>query len=494
MFVDRDSPIPIYFQLMRHFKQLIEIGELAPGDRLPTESELCERHHISRAPVRRALTDLAREGFVYRRPGQGTFVTDSLPDTATQHTEIHILAHYDIRWLESVEQAVYQWNTLHPEQEVKLKPTLCSRAEFHHVLQRAVAQGRAPDIAPMDCVWITSYALSGYITPLSRIDAEWVAEVSADLEPLVQQSNSVGGELYGLPVQTDITGLWYRRDWFAAEQLTPPDTWEVWLDLIDYFARPEVKGRFGHHHSVAFPLSTSVGEATLNNLLPFIWMSGGDICVEGSAARVDNPPVHAALRFLQRITLERRASLPPQMDTFRWWDFTSLLAQGAAPMILGGTYEWPRIQEETDWDDEAATHAHLGFVPVPRPTADSAPACSLGGTSWAILEQSRNRELALEILKLAASPELSRNFCEENLQISPRRSVNRRLSEATHPWLSTVIPLLQWAHLRPALKNYNHVSRFLQEMLEQVLWYGAPLEVVVQRTDQLLALLLADAA
>ncbi len=469
------------------------MGELHPGDRLPTEAELCEQHRISRAPVRRALTDLAREGYVYRRPGQGTFVAEALPHFPL-HTPLQLLTYYDIRWFETMEQAVYQWNAHYPEQKVKLESTLCSRAEFHQVLQRAVARGNAPDIVPLDCVWITDYASAGYIASLDSIDGAWVREVSADLEPLVRQSNMVDGQLYGLPVQVDVTGLWYRRDWFAAEGLEPPATWEDWLQLIDYFARPEVKGRLGHKYSVAFPLSTSVGEATVNNLLPFIWMAGAEAPVDGTLIRLDDPYVHQALRFLQSITLERRAYLPPQMDTFRWWEFTSLLTHGEVPMILGGTYEWPRIQEETEWDSETMTHEHLGFAPPPRPTIEVSPACSLGGTSWAIMSQSKNRELALEILKLSASVELSQNFCQMNMQISPYRAVNARFAQPEHPWMLSLIPLLQWAHLRPAIRHYNHVSRFMQEMIEQVLWEGAPLEAFVQRTDQMLALLIADAA
>jgi maltose-binding protein MalE len=158
-------------------------------------------------------------------------------------------------------------------------------------------------------------------------------------------------------------------------------------------------------------------------------------------------------------------------------------------MLLGGTYEWPRIRDESDWTEEEDAVAHLGFVPIPRPSVDVPQVGSLGGTSWAILQQSPARELCMEILKLACAPETLRSFCEEHLQISPNRAVNEQLCTADHPWLSTIIPLLRLGRPRPLLSNYLQVSRFVQDMLEQVLWEGAPPEETIRRTAQSLALL-----
>ncbi len=49
-------------------------GEYNPGDRLPSESELCLQHGVSRGTVVRAIEDLVREGIVYRRQGAGSFI------------------------------------------------------------------------------------------------------------------------------------------------------------------------------------------------------------------------------------------------------------------------------------------------------------------------------------------------------------------------------------------------------------------------------------
>lgn len=54
--------------------QRIESGELRPGDRLPTEQELAERHGVSRTVVREAVSRLKSVGLLTSRQGSGVFV------------------------------------------------------------------------------------------------------------------------------------------------------------------------------------------------------------------------------------------------------------------------------------------------------------------------------------------------------------------------------------------------------------------------------------
>jgi GntR family transcriptional regulator len=72
--IDRDSPIPFYYQLERILTEEIESGRYGPGDRLPGEHELCETFDVSRTVVRQALAEMEAEGLLRRRKGRGTFV------------------------------------------------------------------------------------------------------------------------------------------------------------------------------------------------------------------------------------------------------------------------------------------------------------------------------------------------------------------------------------------------------------------------------------
>jgi multiple sugar transport system substrate-binding protein len=489
--IDRRSPIPLYYQLKLHLQQQMEKGQLRAGDRLPTEAEMCELYDISRAPVRQAMADLVREGTIYRRAGLGTFVAPLNGLGFERKTVMRVLAHYDVRWMATLEEAISRWNTLHPEHEVRMDLRMCAREEFHNVLQRAVIQGEAPDIVPLDYVWVAHYAADGYLTPLSDLDAVWADELAAGLETLCRYNNTFDDKLYGVPVQADITGLWYRKDWLECEGLTPPRTWHEWLCVLDHFATGPCRERLGYQAPLVVPVSSVSGEATVNLLIAFLWMCGGDVIDADGNLTLNSPAVHEALYFLQSITVRRRAYLPDNVHRARWWDLARFFALGQVPMSLGGSYEWPRIRDEADWSEEEEATQHLGFGFLPRPTLETPLVGSLGGTSWVVFRQSSHQDLALELLKLLSNPEVAQAFCEENLQISSCASINQRIAGPQHSWLSHVVPMLAHARPRPRIAGYLRLSNLLQDMFERTLWHGADVEATVQRTEDLLRYMLA---
>ncbi|OPZ64188.1 MAG: HTH-type transcriptional repressor YvoA [Firmicutes bacterium ADurb.Bin506] len=74
MVLNRDLPVPLYQQVYNIWKRRIESGDLKPGDRLPTERELCDAYDVSQITVRQAIQMLVNDGLVVRRPRTGTHV------------------------------------------------------------------------------------------------------------------------------------------------------------------------------------------------------------------------------------------------------------------------------------------------------------------------------------------------------------------------------------------------------------------------------------
>ena len=72
--VDRNSPVPLYFQVAQHLEHLIESGDLAPGTRLENEIDLADRLGLSRPTMRRAIQYLVDRGLLVRKRGVGTQV------------------------------------------------------------------------------------------------------------------------------------------------------------------------------------------------------------------------------------------------------------------------------------------------------------------------------------------------------------------------------------------------------------------------------------
>lgn len=71
-----------YQHVFNALKEEIIAGSLKPGDRLPSESELCQQLDIGRSAVREGLRELEALGLVYTVPGKrgGRFVNKISPD------------------------------------------------------------------------------------------------------------------------------------------------------------------------------------------------------------------------------------------------------------------------------------------------------------------------------------------------------------------------------------------------------------------------------
>ena len=72
--LDRNSPIPLYFQLYQLLVGMIEAGKWEAGTLIPGEMELGDEYELSRTTVRQALQQLVHEGFLSRHRGLGTVV------------------------------------------------------------------------------------------------------------------------------------------------------------------------------------------------------------------------------------------------------------------------------------------------------------------------------------------------------------------------------------------------------------------------------------
>ncbi len=94
------APVRIFEQAVEQLRELILTGRLLPGDRLPTEQELCRQLSISRSTVREALRVLEAEGLVEVRRGMGTYVIEQ-PNVMLPRGEVSL-------WIENHRDAIEQ--------------------------------------------------------------------------------------------------------------------------------------------------------------------------------------------------------------------------------------------------------------------------------------------------------------------------------------------------------------------------------------------------
>ncbi|MBB5078865.1 GntR family transcriptional regulator [Nonomuraea endophytica] len=70
------SVTPLYGKIADDLRQMIISGDLAPGDRLPSEREICERYGVSHAVARQAIAYIRQQGLAVSHQGKGSFVSE----------------------------------------------------------------------------------------------------------------------------------------------------------------------------------------------------------------------------------------------------------------------------------------------------------------------------------------------------------------------------------------------------------------------------------
>lgn len=237
------------------------------------------------------------------------------------------------------------------------------------------------DIVVGDSQWIGRGASKGLYLELT----DWIGS-AVDLDsihPLAQrylmEYPTGSGRIWAAPCETDALGFVYRRDWFEDPEemsafaqrygrpLAPPNTWEDFRDIAEFFQRPQDK-RYG-----AAMLSGRGYDSITMGFQPLLWSFGGDwgdretFAVKG---HLDGPGAVAGLQFL----IDLLEFSPPGGTNADYFGVLNAFTNGSTAMALNYFPFFPGIVESMG--------DQVGFFIVPE--HDGNRAISLGGQGLSI--------------------------------------------------------------------------------------------------------------
>lgn len=82
--ISETNPQPMYEQVIEEIQRLIVLGQMKPGESLPSIRELSKELTTSGITIRRAYQELERSGFIYTRAGKGSFVAELSKESIAQ--------------------------------------------------------------------------------------------------------------------------------------------------------------------------------------------------------------------------------------------------------------------------------------------------------------------------------------------------------------------------------------------------------------------------
>lgn len=86
--INYNSPVPIYEQLVREIKRMIESGTLKPGDPLPPVRTLASQVEVAANTVARAYQELTNLNLIEGNRRKGSHVRRNIPEVTGEYSRI----------------------------------------------------------------------------------------------------------------------------------------------------------------------------------------------------------------------------------------------------------------------------------------------------------------------------------------------------------------------------------------------------------------------
>ncbi len=74
--ISQSDPRPLYAQVIEQIQRRVAVGDLPPGEDLPSIRQLASDLQVSVITIKRAYLELEREGVITTRQGKGSVVAD----------------------------------------------------------------------------------------------------------------------------------------------------------------------------------------------------------------------------------------------------------------------------------------------------------------------------------------------------------------------------------------------------------------------------------
>ncbi|CQR48486.1 Multiple sugar-binding protein precursor [Paraliobacillus sp. PM-2] len=321
----------------------------------------------------------------------------------------------------------------------------------------------APDIVMEDSEGLKADAAAGYLEPITSKVENW-EDWKHFYDPVKNGVKGEDGKTYGVPISTDVRGLWYNKTVFKEAGLDVPWNPKTWDDVLE--AAKTIKD------DVKVPIWMNSGKAmgegtTMQTFLMLLYGTDSKLYndetgkwVLGSEGFLDS------LEFIDEV---HSNDLGPSLS----WGITGqagakisteLMPKGEVGIALDGNWmsgnwlesgnsPWPEWKENID----------ITAMPTQNGQANGKVTVS-GGWTLAIPSKADNKDLAWEFIKTATS--------KENLRygtaLTPRKDIAELEDYQQLTYQQKITDFLDFTHYRPTYDSYPLVSSNIQKAVEAV--------------------------
>ena len=301
-----------------------------------------------------------------------------IPGMAAQAAEVSIWAWDPNFNIAIMQEAAKRYSALHPE--VTFKIIDIAKAELEQKLQTTLASGVTKSLP--DIVLVEDYNAPKYLRSFPGAFESLSGKVHYDgFAKYKVQLMTLNNKVYGLPFDTGVTGMYYRRDLLAKAGLGDKDmqniTWERFIEIAKKVEAATSKKMF----------ALDIQE---NALVRIMMQSAGRwyFDKDGKLDIKSNPALKAALETEVQFM---KASLFKPVSG--WGETVGAFNKGDVAVVLSGVWMTASIKSE------ASQAGKWGVAAIPRlGIAGAVNASNLGGSSWYVLSSGKEKAIAADFL------------------------------------------------------------------------------------------------
>ena len=255
-----------------------------------------------------------------------------------------------------------------------------AKADVEQKLQTGLSSGPA-DALP-DIVLIEDYGAQKYLQSFPGAFAPLSGTVDySGFAPYKVELMTLDGQVYGMPFDSGVTGLYYRKDYLEQAGFKPEDmqgiTWDRFIEI-----GKQVEAKTGKKMMGLDP--TDAG------LVRIIMQSAGQwyFDKEGKANITGNAALKASLETINKIMAANIYK-----PAAGWSDWVGTFTSGDVATVITGVWITGTVKAQPDQSGK------WGVAPIPALSIDGATyASNLGGSSWYVLEGSAEKAEAIDFL------------------------------------------------------------------------------------------------
>ncbi len=353
-----------------------------------------------------------------------------------------------------INDLVKKFEAANPGTTVKLEITVSDGLQSRVLV--ALQSGSPPDLIDIQSGWNIPYANTGKLMALDDLIAKEKLDLK-DFLPVALGTAQVGGKTYGIPYRIESHALIYNKGLFRDAGLDPNKPPTTWQELIDDAKKLTKKNAAGQdQYGFAITGGGEFGNTVFRSV-PFMWMNGGGIISDDmKTVTVNSPASVEAVKFYTDMYTTLKVSPPSTLQN----DGTAnrrLFIAGTVAMYQSGQFDLGSIHQENP-----KLELGVGLLPAPE---GKKPSALLGGWSWVIPADAKNKDGAQKLIAFMSQPENMGVYTDT----FPARVSAMNLPRFQDPELKAFKDMLPYAKAPPPQKNWIDITQAYFNHVQEIL-------------------------